>query len=119
MWGDPSTPRLGEYLARSRVRLEEGQIAEIGLDAIEWLAQVSRALEKGFLVTSDYGDEAAHLCGPDRRDGTLRSFHKHVLSDSILQRVGEQDITASVFTALIEYRNDYGLKTASERQAAS
>src|SRR6185295_18729047 len=87
MWGDPSTPRLGEYLARSRVRLEEGQIAEIGLDAIEWLARFSRALEKGFLVTIDYGDEAAHLYGPDRRDGTLRSFYKHVLSDSILQRV--------------------------------
>ena len=120
MWADLSTPRLGEYLARSCVRLEEGQIAEIGLDAIEWLAQVSRALEKGFVVTIDYGDEAAHLYGPDRRDGTLRSFYKHALSDSILQRVGEQDITASVnFTALIEYGHDYGLETVSyERQAS-
>ena len=120
MWGDPSTPRLHEYLARSRVRLDEGQMAEIGLDAIDWLAEISRALEKGFLVTIDYGDEAEHLYGAGRRDGTLRSFSKHALSDSILERAGEQDITASVnFTALIEYGCDFGLERLSyERQAA-
>ncbi len=118
-WGDPSTPRLDEYLARSRITLADDQIAEIGLDAVDWLAEVSSAIENGFLVTIDYGDAAGHLYGPDRRDGTLRSFHKHALIDSILERVGEQDITASVnFTALIEYGRDYGLETVSyERQA--
>jgi SAM-dependent MidA family methyltransferase len=110
---------LVEYLARSRVTLADGQIAEIGLDAIDWLADLSGAIESGFLVTIDYGDAAEHLYGPDRREGTLRSFHKHALNDAVLERVGEQDITASVnFTALIEYGQDYGLETISyERQA--
>ena len=119
-WGDPSTARLDEYLSRTRVNLADGQIAEIGLDAIHLLRAVSSAIETGFLVTIDYGDAAEHLYGPDRREGTLRSFHKHALNDAVLERVGEQDITASVnFTALIEYGHDYGLETVSyERQAS-
>ena len=119
-WGDPSTPRLDEYLARLRVNLVDCQIAEIGLDAIHWLRAVSSAIETGFLVTIDYGDAAELLYGSDRREGTLRSFHKHALNDAVLERVGEQDITASVnFTALIEYGHDYGLETVSyERQAS-
>ena len=118
-WGDPSTPRLDEYLTRSRVILEDGQIAEIGLDAIDWLVEVSRAIQDGFLLTIDYGDIAGHLYGPDRRHGTLRCFHKHALLDSILERAGENDITASAnFTGLIEYGRDYGFETVSyERQA--
>jgi len=83
------------------------------------LAEASRAIENGFLVTIDYGDEAGLLYGSDRRNGTLRSFQDHALRESILDRVGEQDLTASVnFTALIEYGSDCGLETVCyERQA--
>jgi SAM-dependent MidA family methyltransferase len=118
-WGEPSTSRLDEYLTRSRVTLVDGQIAEIGLDAVDWLAEASRAIENGFLVTIDYGDEAGLLYGSDRRNGTLRSFQDHALRESTLDRVGEQDLTASVnFTALIEHGSDCGLETVSyERQA--
>jgi SAM-dependent MidA family methyltransferase len=119
-WNEPSTPKLISYLERAGVQMAEGQIAEINLDAIEWLAKVSGALDRGFLITIDYGDLAGLLCGPDRRSGTLRSFYNHMLSDSQLQRVGDQDITASVnFTALMEYGRDFGFETISyERQAA-
>ena len=119
-WREPSTPRLAEYLARSEVTLAQGQVAEVNLDALDWMARASSALARGFLVTIDYGDVAGHLYGPDRREGTLRAFYKHALIDSVLERVGEQDITANVnFTALIEYGRDCGLETVSyERQAA-
>ena len=71
-------------------------------------------------MTIDYGDTSAHLYGRDRAGGTLRSFYKHRLVESPLERVGEQDITASVnFTALIEYGRDFGFETVSyERQTA-
>ncbi|HXG90874.1 MAG TPA: SAM-dependent methyltransferase [Blastocatellia bacterium] len=120
VWGKPSSPMLIEYVERMNVNLVEGQIIEINLDAIEWLARMSRAIKSGFLVTIDYGDAAAHLYGPDRVQGTLRSFHRHRLIGSLLERVGEQDITASVnFTALMEYGRDFGLETVSyERQTA-
>jgi SAM-dependent MidA family methyltransferase len=71
-------------------------------------------------VTIDYGDVAEQLWTPNRKFGTLRSFYRHRLIDSPLERVGEQDITASVnFTALIEYGGGFGFELASyERQTA-
>ncbi|HTG17422.1 MAG TPA: SAM-dependent methyltransferase, partial [Blastocatellia bacterium] len=119
-WNEPSTPKLISYLERAGVQMAEGQVVEVNLDAIEWLAKVASALDRGFLITIDYGDLSPLLCGPDRRSGTLRSFYNHALSDSQLQRVGDQDITASVnFTALMEYGRDFGFETISyERQAA-
>lgn len=119
-WGRPSTERLSDYSTRMRVALRETQIVEVNLDAIDWLARMSRAVSRGFLLTIDYGDIVQHLWSPDRRQGTLRSFHKHRLIDSPLDRIGEQDITASVnFTALIDYGRDFGFQLVSlERQTA-
>ncbi|HVG18301.1 MAG TPA: SAM-dependent methyltransferase [Blastocatellia bacterium] len=120
MWAGPSSGKLTDYVERATPPLLEGQIVEVNLDAVAWLARLSQAIRRGFLVTIDYGDLAAHLCGPDRAGGTLRSFRNHRLVDSPLERVGEQDITASVnFTALIEYGRDFGFEAVSyERQTA-
>ncbi|HEX8183368.1 MAG TPA: SAM-dependent methyltransferase [Blastocatellia bacterium] len=119
-WGQPSTEKLQEYVERAVKHLTEGQILEINLDATRWLARISQAIKRGFLVTIDYGDLASHLYGPGRAGGTLRSFYKHRLIDSPLERAGEQDITSSVnFTALIDYGRDFGFETVSyERQTA-
>jgi SAM-dependent MidA family methyltransferase len=120
IWAEPSTERLLSYIERMNIRLAEGQVVEINLDAVDWLAEVARAISEGYLVTVDYGDQSSHLYGPDRIHGTLRSFYQHRLIDSPLERVGEQDITSSVnFTALIEYGRDYGFEAISyERQSA-
>lgn len=120
LWGELSIQNHADYINRAGLILREGQIIEINLDAMGWLESVSRAIERGFLVTVDYGDLAAHLYGPDRAGGTLRSFSRHRLIDSPLEQVGEQDITASVnFTALVDYGSDFGLETLSyERQVA-
>jgi SAM-dependent MidA family methyltransferase len=60
------------------------------------------------------------LYTPDRKSGTLRCFHRHQLIDRVFERVGDQDITASVnFTALIDYGIDFGFKYVSfERQTS-
>lgn len=120
LWDKPSSNKLGEYIERMEVRLREGQIIEINLDAIDWLATMGRLLRQGFLVTIDYGEVAPHLYTPERHDGTLRSFYQHRLIDSPLERVGEQDITTSVnFTALIEYGHDSGFEVVTyETQVA-
>ena len=120
VWDEPSTPKLIDYIERAGVNFAEGQVIEINLEASAWLESLSRAIERGFLVTIDYGDIAGHLYGPDRAGGTLRSFYRHTLVDSPLERIGEQDITASVnFTALIEIGRDFGFETLSyERQTS-
>jgi SAM-dependent MidA family methyltransferase len=119
-WGTLSSERIKAYVERNDVPLSPGQVLEIGLDAVDWLKAAARVLNSGYLVTIDYGDIAPHLYGKDRRGGTLRAFHKHALAASVLERVGEQDITSSVnFTALMEYGRDAGLETMSfERQSA-
>jgi SAM-dependent MidA family methyltransferase len=113
-WGEPSTEKLSQYLQKVGAQPVEGQILEINLEAIDWLAALGRAIKRGFLVTIDYGDLTAQLYGPDRRAGTLRSFYRHRITDSPLERIGEQDITTSVnFTALIEYGRDFGFEVVS------
>jgi SAM-dependent MidA family methyltransferase len=119
-WDRPSTAELTDYVERLNVKPGEGQVMEINLAALDWLARLSRAINRGLLVTIDYGDVAAHLYAADRSGGTLRSFYQHHLACSPLERVGEQDITASVnFTALIERGRDLGFETVSyERQVS-
>lgn len=119
VWHELSTERLAGYIKRAGVRFFAGQMIEINLDAIDWLEKMSCVIDKGFLLTIDYGDLAAHLYSPDRREGTLRCFYKHTLTDAPLERIGEQDITASVnFSALIEYGEDFGFEKVSyERQS--
>jgi SAM-dependent MidA family methyltransferase len=107
-----SEQKLEAYWRRVGVSLDEGQRAEINLAAVEWLEKIARKLERGWLLTVDYGDLAPRLYSPDKIEGTLRCFHRHRLSDDPLVRVGEQDLTANVnFTALIEYGRDFGLET--------
>jgi SAM-dependent MidA family methyltransferase len=119
-WDTPSTERLSNYAIGMDVKLSQGQVVEVNLEAIGWLARMSRAISHGFLVTIDYGDTVQDLWSPERRQGTLRSFHKHHFVDSPLERIGEHDMTASVnFTALIDYGRDFGFQLVSfERQTA-
>ena len=119
-WERPSGNDLAEYVDRIGIPLREGQVVEINRDALKWLARTANILKRGFLVTIDYGDIGQHLWTPDRMSGTLRSFYRHRLIDSPLERIGGQDMTASVnFTALIEYGRDLGFEAVTfERQTA-
>jgi SAM-dependent MidA family methyltransferase len=112
--GKLSSASLADYWQRVGAPLIEGQRAEINLEAVQWIERIAQVLARGRVITIDYGDLAAHLYTPDRLEGTLRCFHRHTLNDQPLERIGEQDITASVnFTALMEYGSGAGLKTLS------
>ena len=113
--GEPSTPRLAEHFERLGVTLEEGQVAEVNLETARWLARASETVGSGFLITVDYGDEAAALYGaPHRRGGTLRSFRGHEFVEDVLGGPGLQDLTATVnWTQVIADGERAGLKTIS------
>ncbi len=110
---EPSTPRLAEHFARAGVVLEEEQLAEVNLDAEDWLEQVVRQISSGFIITVDYGDEAANLYGdPRRREGTLRAFSGHARADDVLSNPGGQDLTTTVnWTQLRAAGERAGLRT--------
>ena len=94
---EPSTPRLGEHFARERVTLAEGQEAEVNLDAEDWMHRAARLAGRGFVVTVDYGAEAAELYGaPERPRGTLRGFSGHALVENVLGDPGRHDLTTTV-----------------------
>jgi SAM-dependent MidA family methyltransferase len=61
VWGQLSDQRLAEYVKRTAAEFLEGQVFEVNLAALEWLKKMSEVLARGFLLTIDYGDLAAHL----------------------------------------------------------
>lgn len=109
--GELSTPALSRYLERYGAPLELDQLAEVNLRALTWLEQVARALDRGFVVTIDYGYPARELYGAGHPRGTLLAFSGHRAQEEWLARPGEQDLTAHVnFTALEKHGRELGLE---------
>lgn len=108
----PSTPALEQYLNRYGTQLLIGQEAEVSLAGLAWFDTVAAALERGFLLTIDYGYPKAELYTPRRRQGTLLCYHRHQVEDNPYIRIGQQDITTHInFSALIERGEELGLQT--------
>lgn len=98
---DPSSPELGEFFARMDVQLPDGYTTEINLQALQWMQDVARVMEKGIVMTIDYGHTAQDYYAPTRKNGTLLCYYRHTLSDNPYRRIGEQDMTSHVnFTSL-------------------
>ncbi|HLM56058.1 MAG TPA: SAM-dependent methyltransferase [Pyrinomonadaceae bacterium] len=111
---EPSTPRLAEHFARMSVVLDEGREAEVNLDADDWVARAARAaIPGGYVVTVDYGEEAAELYGsPQRMSGTLRGFSRHAFVEDLLADPGAHDLTTTVdWTQIRNAGERAGLRT--------
>ncbi|MCZ6615084.1 MAG: SAM-dependent methyltransferase [Chloroflexi bacterium] len=110
--GEPSTAALSARLEAEGVTLAEGQRAEICLALEPWIQDAAASLERGFVLTVDYGHPAQALYAPERRGGSLRCYYRHTLSGNPYDRVGAQDITAHVdFTAVTALGERYGLSS--------
>jgi SAM-dependent MidA family methyltransferase len=108
--GPLSTPRLADYLRDLPVHLMEGYTTEVNLRALDWLEDVAPRLQRGFMLTIDYGYEREAYFSPQHRAGTLLCYHRHSRNDNPYQHIGEQDITAHVeFTSFIEHGKTLGL----------
>jgi SAM-dependent MidA family methyltransferase len=101
--GDPSSPELERRVSGCLSRLPEGYTGEACLVIEEWAAVVSSTLERGFVLTVDFGYERGALYSPARSSGTLRCYYRHTVTGDPFRHVGEQDITAHVdFTEVDE-----------------
>jgi SAM-dependent MidA family methyltransferase len=110
--GPLSDPAIDAYLARLGITLHPNQQAEINLAGMGWLATAGRSLERGFILTIDYGFPAAELFAPHRSRGTLLCYHRHQLEENPYIRLGQQDITSHVdFTTLMQRGDELGLHT--------
>jgi SAM-dependent MidA family methyltransferase len=107
-----STCAIAEYFATQGVILQEGQCAEARLEASDWITEVGRRLERGYVLTIDYGHHAAELFDDHHMRGTLLAYQNHRVSEDFYVSPGEQDLTAHVnFTALEMWGKRSGLET--------
>jgi SAM-dependent MidA family methyltransferase len=106
-WGKPSTEAISTYLKDNHVSLPDRYTTEVHLQAVGWMEEAARVLNRGIVLTIDYGHTAEDYYGPFRKNGTLLGYYRHTVSDNPYDHIGEQDITAHV--------NFSGLALAGER----
>ena len=112
---EPSTPKLAEYFDLTGVKLSSlpnGYRTEVNLAALDWISTVAACLERGYVLTIDYGYPSDRYYHPARSEGTLQCYYQHAHHSNPYLHVGQQDITAHVdFTALQRQGERVGLST--------
>ena len=108
----PSTPRIEKRLATLGVSLPEGYRGEVNLAMEDWIGQISTSLDRGFVLTIDYGQSATALYSPQNAQGTVVCHRQHAVGDDPYRNIGKQDITCQVdFTSLSLLGERHGLAT--------
>ena len=109
---EPSSPRIEERLTSLGLSLTEGYRGEVNLAMEDWTGQLAQALDRGFILTIDYGQLATDLYSLQNNQGTLVCYHRHVVSSDPYQHIGHQDMTCQVdFTSLMRLGDRHGLAT--------
>jgi SAM-dependent MidA family methyltransferase len=99
--GPLSLNAIAEYFDSQGITLREGQMAEVNLAAWNWIEDAARRLNRGFVLTIDYGHEAQQLYDERHMRGTLLAYDRHRAREDFYRAPGAQDLTAHVnFTAL-------------------
>lgn len=108
--GSPSVGALSDYFSSLGIELLEGQVAEVSLEAANWIKEAGALIERGFVISIDYGLPARELYAPEKR-GTLLCHYRHTINEEPYKLIGLQDITAHVdFTSVVRAGLDAGLK---------
>ncbi|WP_199197643.1 SAM-dependent methyltransferase, partial [Chroococcidiopsis sp. CCALA 051] len=117
-----STPRLQEYFDLVGIDITsstypDGYRSEVNLAALDWLQSVAQKLQRGYVLTIDYGYPASRYYNPARSQGTLQCYYQHHHHNDPYINIGQQDITAHVdFTALQRWGDRCGLPTVGFTQ---
>jgi SAM-dependent MidA family methyltransferase len=92
--------------------LAEGQVAEINLEAPDWIRRIAASLDRGYHLAVDYGYLRDEFYAQPH--GTLMCYWQHQAVENPYIRIGEQDMTAHVnFSDLIDAGVAAGLDTLS------
>jgi SAM-dependent MidA family methyltransferase len=99
----PASDELRNYFNELGVVLPQGYRTEINLDAVQWIQQIGAGLNKGFVITIDYGYPSSELYREYRNRGTLMCYYKHTANETPFEHIGKQDITSHVNFSALEY----------------
>lgn len=115
--GELSTPQLVDYFKLVAIQLDAATYpdryrTEVNLAALEWMQNVADRLQRGYVLTIDYGYTSDRYYSPNRPQGTLQCYYQHTHHSNPYIHIGQQDITAHVdFTALMRQGEASNLKT--------
>jgi SAM-dependent MidA family methyltransferase len=112
--------KYDDYFAERGVELRDGQFADISLDWEPLYDEICRFVNRGLIVTFDYGyPEQRLFSGRVRHFGTAAAYSGHQVSRDLLANPGEQDLTAHInFTDLQRAGERNGFSTLFfDRQA--
>jgi len=99
--GEVSEPEIAARVDPFLDSLTEGYKGEVNLRLGYWSDSVAAALQRGYVITVDYGYDRPDLYQSSRPEGSMRCYYQHTLSQDPLRRLGKQDITSHVdFTAV-------------------
>jgi SAM-dependent MidA family methyltransferase len=112
VWARRENAECGICNTELEAVLTDGYTIEASPAAENWWRAAAAVLTRGKLLAIDYGFTAEEQFSPARLNGTLRAYHRHHVSDNLLARPGEQDLTAHVnFSAIQQAGEAAGLKT--------
>ncbi len=115
--GKLSTPKLTHYFEQIGIdltapRYPDRYQTEVNLAALDWMAEVAKRLQRGYVLTIDYGYPSDRYYNPVRSRGTLQCYYQHRHHSDPYCYVGQQDITSHIdFTALQRQGERCGLHT--------
>jgi SAM-dependent MidA family methyltransferase len=114
----PLSPALEAHSSLSRLPtrlrdlLPDGFVTVVCPAANQWWTSAANALRQGWLLAFDYGLDTEDFFLPTRSGGTLRAYYGHQVNTNLLERLGDQDLTAHVdFTAIRSAGESAGLRT--------
>lgn len=109
--GDLSDEALGRWIIDGGIVPPEGWRGEICLRLAPTIETLAALVERGVILSIDYGYQTAELFDPARVGGTLLAYHRHQWNDELFERVGEQDLTSHVdFGALARLGRRWSLE---------
>jgi SAM-dependent MidA family methyltransferase len=86
-----------DYFAERGIELRDGQFADVSLDWEPLYDDICRFVDRGLIVTFDYGHPEKQLfSGRVRHFGTAAAYSGHQVSRDLLAKPGEQDLTAHI-----------------------
>ena len=97
-WTEREAPApYDDYFAANGIDLAEGQFADVSLEWEAFHADIAKFLQRGLIVSIDYGYPADKLFHPRaRRFGTAAAYAGQRVSRDLLANPGEQDLTAHI-----------------------
>ncbi|HET7657330.1 MAG TPA: SAM-dependent methyltransferase [Bacillales bacterium] len=109
-----------EWIAELRFPIDEKERVEIPLTMTEVVKELANWIDRGAMLTIDYGHTNEERKQLKRRSGSLRGYHQHQLVEEPLLNPGEMDLTAHIhLDAFHAWAERFGLDSSfkmSQRQ---